>query len=152
MIIIISFNQSFWLKLEDHTDQIHSNSLLFGADLVMLMSIQLKIRTVSELTAWYCSSVSMSPTELSSQCSTNLSLKLQRFTERKFHYFQINQRNKDKTFHAYPKSGGPPTSRTSKPRLQKDIFIFMVSRGIIWCHYVDLAELTVYMWMKCSQF
>lgn len=33
-----------------------------------------------------------------------------------------------------------PTSQTSKPRLQKDIFIFLVSRGIIWCHYVDLAR------------
>lgn len=68
--------------------------------------------------------VSMSPTELSSLCSTNLSLKLQRFTERKFHYFQINQGNKEKSFHPCPKKQRPSNLSNLKAKAAESHIYF----------------------------
>lgn len=93
------------------------------ADLVILLTKQYSHMGQSH--------VDMRLAELSSPCSTGLSLKCQWFIDRKSHYSEINQKKKDKILHACPKGSSRPTSQTSKSRLQKDIFIFMVLRCII---------------------
>lgn len=100
-----------WKTLTAHTKRIQRGSCL---KLTRWCWCPLSLKL--ELTTWDWSSVAMSPAELSSPCSTNLSLERRWFTERKSHYFQIDQWRKDKTFHACPKKQRPSSLTNLKAK------------------------------------